>query len=71
MARASRERRAEAVDENADAPGRGCRGGRAGFGRVGPMVKPGQYTVTLGRLAKGQVTALGRQQTVEVAPLER
>ena len=68
---------AEGGDENADAPppggrgGRGGGGGRGGFGRGAPMVKPGLYTVTLGRLVNGQVTALGQPQTVEVMPLEK
>src|SRR5258708_38287558 len=30
------------------------RGGR-GFGRSGPLVKPGSYTVTLGKLVNGQL----------------
>ncbi|HXA48736.1 MAG TPA: hypothetical protein VNV86_00460, partial [Candidatus Acidoferrum sp.] len=47
----------------------GGRGGR-GFGRGGPLVKPGSYTVTLGKLVNGQLTPLGQPQIVEVAPLE-
>ena len=46
------------------------RGGR-GFGRrQGPLVKPGTYTVTLGKLVNGTVTPIARPQTVEVVPLE-
>jgi len=48
-------------------PGAG-RGGRGGPG--GPLVKAGNYTVTLGRLLNGVVTPLGKPQTVEVVPLE-
>jgi hypothetical protein len=61
----------------APAGGRGGRGGGGaalggrGFGRGGPLIQPGRYTVTLGRLAEGQVTPLGTPQSVEVAPLER
>jgi len=67
---------AEPGDENADAVpaggGRGGRGGgRGGFGRGGPMVKPGPYTVALGRSVNGQVTVLGQPQIVEVVPLEK
>jgi hypothetical protein len=51
--------------------GGGGLGGGRGFGRSGPLVKPGSYTVTLGRLADGQLTALGSPQTVEVVALER
>jgi hypothetical protein len=53
----------------------GRRGGRGGGGggrgaRSGPMVRPGTYTVQLGRLAGGSVTPLGEAQKVEVVPLE-
>src|SRR6185436_2660487 len=45
------------------------RGGRGGFGGVGgrggPMVKPGSYTVTLGKSVNGMVTPIGKPQTVE------
>jgi photosystem II stability/assembly factor-like uncharacterized protein len=54
--------------------GAGGGGGRGGFGgrggRGGPMVRPGTYTVQLGRLAGGTVTPLGEAQKVEVIPLE-
>jgi hypothetical protein len=40
-------------------------GGRGGFLR-GPLVKPGVYTVTLGRLVNGSVTTLAPPQKVEV-----
>ncbi len=47
------------------AAGRGGRGGRGG-----PLVKPGTYTVQLGKLVNGSVTALGESRKVEVVPLE-
>jgi hypothetical protein len=55
--------------------GRGGRGGAGGgggrgFGRSGPLVKPGNYTVTLGRSVSGTVTPIGQPQTVEVTPLQ-
>jgi photosystem II stability/assembly factor-like uncharacterized protein len=55
--------------------GRGGRGGGGGGfggrgGRGGPMVKPGTYTVTLGKLAGGTLVPIGQPQKVEVAPLE-
>jgi hypothetical protein len=34
------------------------------------MVKPGTYTVTLGRLTAGVFVPIGDPQKVEVAPLE-
>ena len=46
-------------------PGRGGRGGRGGA-----MVKPGTYTVTLGRVASGVLMPIGDPQTVEVVALE-
>jgi photosystem II stability/assembly factor-like uncharacterized protein len=68
-------------DENADAGaggGRGSRGGGGGggfggrgFGRGGPLVKPGQYKVTLGKLVNGAVTPIGQAQTVDVVALEK
>ncbi len=36
----------------------------------GPLVKPGTYTVTLGKLVNGAVTPMAKSQTVEVVPLE-
>jgi photosystem II stability/assembly factor-like uncharacterized protein len=48
--------------------GRGGRGGRGG--RSGPLVRPGTYTVTLGKLAGGDFTPAGKPQIVEVVPLE-
>lgn len=48
-------------------PPTGARGGRV---RQGPLVKPGTYTVTLGRLVNGAVTPLAKPQSVEVVPLE-
>jgi photosystem II stability/assembly factor-like uncharacterized protein len=57
--------------------GRGGRGGGGGggfggrgFARSGPLVKPGNYTVTLGKSVSGTVTPIGQPQTVEVAPLQ-
>jgi hypothetical protein len=56
-------------DAETEAGGRaGGRGGRGG--RLGPLVKPGIYTVTLGKSVNGMVTALGTAQTVEVVELE-
>jgi photosystem II stability/assembly factor-like uncharacterized protein len=46
-------------------------GGRGGFNRQGPLVKPGTYTVTLGRSVNNATTPIGKPQTVEVAPLEK
>jgi hypothetical protein len=59
--------------EGADAEGAppqppAARGGRGGFARSGPLVKPGAYTVTLGKFVNGTVTPLGQPQTVEVVP---
>jgi hypothetical protein len=34
------------------------------------LVKPGTYTVTLGKLVNGAVTPMAKSQTVEVVPLE-
>jgi hypothetical protein len=34
------------------------------------MVRPGTYTVQLGKLVGGTVTPMGEAQKVEVAPLE-
>lgn len=53
--------------ETAPAPPAGGRGGRGGFGIPrGALVKPGTYTVTLGRLVNGVLTPLGKPQAVEV-----
>jgi hypothetical protein len=70
-------------EENTPPAGRGAggaagagagRGGRGGFGgrggRGGPLVRPGTYTVTLGKLAAGAFTPISKPQTVEVVPLE-
>jgi hypothetical protein len=60
----------------AAAGGRGGRGGGGGGGfggrggRGGPLVKPGTYTVTLGKLAAGTLVPIGQPQKVEVVPLE-
>jgi photosystem II stability/assembly factor-like uncharacterized protein len=59
--------------------GRGGRGGAGGggggfggrgFGRSGPLVKVGTYTVTLGRSVNGAVTVVGEPVKVDVAPLQ-
>jgi hypothetical protein len=42
----------------------GGRGGRAG------LVKPGTYTVTLGKILGGVLIPIGKPQKVEVVPLE-
>jgi len=34
------------------------------------MVRPGIYTVTLGKLAAGTLVPIGQPQKVEVVPLE-
>ena len=52
----------------AGAQGGGRAGGRGGRG--GPLVQPGTYTVTLGRLSGGTLTPIGQPQKVEVVPLE-
>jgi len=49
--------------------GGGGGGGRGGFARSGPLVKPGAYTVTLGKFVNGAVTPLGQPQVVEVVTL--
>jgi len=58
----------------AAAGGRGGRGAGGGGGRGGrgggTMVKPGTYTVTLGKLAGGTLIPIGQPQKVEVIPLE-
>jgi photosystem II stability/assembly factor-like uncharacterized protein len=61
-----------AAGEEQPQAGRGGRGGGGGGrgGRGGPMVRPGTYTVQLGKLAGGTVTPLGEAQKVEVIPLE-
>jgi hypothetical protein len=58
---------AEGGDETAP-PRQG--GGRGSFARSDPLVKPGSYQVTLGRVAGGTITPIGRPQTVEVVALE-
>ncbi|MEI6243874.1 MAG: glycosyl hydrolase [Acidobacteriota bacterium] len=52
-------------------PTAGRAGGAGGRGRQGERVETGRYTATLGRLVGGQVTSLGKPQTVLVVPLER
>jgi hypothetical protein len=54
-----------AAEEQPQGRGRGGRGGRGG-----PMVKPGTYTVTFGKLVGTTVTPVGQPQKVEVVPLE-
>jgi photosystem II stability/assembly factor-like uncharacterized protein len=46
--------------------GFGGRGGRGG----GALVKPGTYTVVLGKLAAGTLVPIGQPQKAEVVPLE-
>jgi len=53
---------------DAPPPARGGRGG--GRGGRGAMVKPGTYTVTLGKLNAGILQPIGQLQKVEVVPLE-
>ena len=55
--------------QESPAPGRGGPG-RGGRGGRGAMVKPGTYTVTLGRLESGVLMPIGDPQKVEVVPLE-
>jgi photosystem II stability/assembly factor-like uncharacterized protein len=43
-----------------------ARGGGRGVVQRGPLVKPGVYTVTLGRLVNDVLTPLGKPQTIEV-----
>ena len=59
----------ESPPENGQA-GQAARGGRSGRGGRGPLVKPGTYTVTLGKLADGNLAPIGQPQKVEVAALE-
>lgn len=62
---------AEGGDEAAAVPAPAAGRGGRGFGRSGPLVKPGSYTVTLGKLVNGQLTPLGQPQIVEVTLLEQ
>jgi hypothetical protein len=67
----------EGGEEGTPAPppagGRGGRGGGGGggrgFARSGPLVKAGNYQVTLGRMLSGTVTPIGNPQTVVVIGL--
>jgi len=67
-----------AAGDTADAADPAAQGGRGGGGggfggrggRGGAAVKPGIYTVTLGKLAGANFTPLGQPQKVEVVPLE-
>jgi photosystem II stability/assembly factor-like uncharacterized protein len=55
------------------APSEGRRGGRGGGRgglRMGPLVKPGTYTVTLAKSVNGTLMPMGRAQKVELAELE-
>ncbi len=52
-------------EQQAAQPARGGRGGRGG-----PLVKPGTYTVQLGKRINGMVTPMGEARKVEVVPLE-
>jgi hypothetical protein len=64
----------DAADTGDPAAQAGRGGGGGGFGgrggRGGAAVKPGIYTVTLGKLAGTNFTPLGQPQKVEVVPLE-
>jgi hypothetical protein len=65
--------RGGAAGRGAAAAGRGAGGGgggRGGRGGGGALVKPGTYTVTLGKMAGGTLTPIGQPQKVEVIPLE-
>ena len=61
---------ADAGDPAAQAGRGGGGGGFGGRGGRGAAVKPGVYTVTLGKLAGTNFTPLGQPQKVEVVPLE-
>jgi hypothetical protein len=37
--------------------------------RPGPLVEPGEYTISLMKVINGQETALGRSQTIRIKPL--
>ena len=43
---------------------------RSGRGNRGNLVKPGTYTVTLGKLVEGNLAPIGQPRKVEVVPLE-
>jgi photosystem II stability/assembly factor-like uncharacterized protein len=60
----------ESPPENAQSGQSASRSGRGGRGGRGNLVKPGTYTVTLGKLAGGSLVPIGQPQKVEVAPLE-
>jgi photosystem II stability/assembly factor-like uncharacterized protein len=60
---------AAAAAQPAGRDGAGGGGGGRG-GRGGPLVKPGTYTVQLGKQVNGTVTPLGEARKVEVVPLE-
>ena len=55
---------------DSQAAARGGRGGGRGGRGGGAMVPPGTYTVTLGKLAGGNLTPIGQPQKLEVVPLE-
>ena len=55
----------ESAGEAGAVAGRGGRGARSG-----PLVKPGTYKVTLGKLVDGIVTPVGQPKSIEVVPLE-
>jgi hypothetical protein len=56
--------------QEAQAGGRGPAGRGGGRGGRGSMVKPGTYTVTLGKVDGGVLVPIGQPQKVEVVPLE-
>ena len=54
----------------AGAAGRGAGGGRGGRGgNLGPLVEPGRYRATLGRMAGDIVTPIGSPQPFAVVPI--
>jgi hypothetical protein len=63
-----------ATDQGQGAAGRGGRGGGAagggrGFGQQAPLVEPGRYRATLGRMSGDIVTPIGQPQTFGVVQL--
>ena len=56
--------------QESEAVGREPAGRGGGRGGRGAMVKPGTYTVTLGKLTSGVFIPMGPPQKVEVVPLE-
>ena len=64
--------RGEAPPQNPADQGRGG-GGRGGGGRggnQGPVVEPGRYRATIGRMAGDKVTPIGESQSFSVLPID-